>query len=590
MLTKREIFDPKAYMTGQPPLLTDAEFSAFSEALKKVFGKYDGDGLWVFIDHLVDFSNDVVAQIKVIPAQFKNKHQFLDTWLSMLVQNLVVNQKAYEKNSDRITYMVSKCIQSNFPKTMKVLLSIPTDFEPINQYFEKCYSPLMAAIAKGKSELIPSLILKTANVNEVYGDALAPTTALSLAVERGDVYAVKQLLAHKDIRITGEVHSKSIFDLMLEPGKEEIRQLITDHVKSKLDISSYDFSSPLKIPVKLLNQKNQDLLKQKLLTKIDELPIFKQNDALKQDFLEFIHNEHELPFPLLNRVGVALECIEYLLNPEWIHQGPVNLCGPASLMQNLVINKPELFLYSAMEMVELPKRGSHLPPIVRQIPPEVSNQSHFLSEFWLRTLRHNYNVVLGYKASSRAEVIYGITYPYQLEKMFADFGYDIVSEDMQIKFSDLTPNLFEKFRRNVLASKFFSLPEPFKIYGKKHKEEHDTQVQLKELTDWFNQNKDSTLTILVDPALVLKAFDIHQTNETKPFLFLFTFSHYININKFEYDEKQNSVSFELYTYGKKIETRMSADSFCKYYYGALMVHPNLEPKLDDGNREAFRAG
>lgn len=331
------------------------------------------------------------------------------------------------------------------------------------------------------------------------------------------------------------------------------------------------------IPIMLLSDQQRKFIEQRLKSKINKLSLFDDNTKLKEDLINFINDPTPLPFKNLDRLAIAYQCVEFLVSPHLIDQRNLNLCGPATLMQHIVCQNPEKFVYQTIEMAELQfgKEKHHLPEQIKSYPSSYKETFHDLDDIWLQTIRHNYNPITGYQPLSKLEEPMALTTPYMLERMFKDFGYEVIQENCQIPFANTTMlgRFFETARHKI--ADYGVMPAPFKFYGAKHKEIRDDDKRFQALCDWYLKSPEKICTILISGDFIK-----HFLNKDKgsTILGILTLSHYININNFKYNPETDKLSFIAYTWGSEFRIESEGKIFKSVYLGGIFIEPKLEMK------------
>lgn len=426
-------------------------------------------------------------------------------------------------------------------------------------------SLLCLAMEKQFSECINILLNKTKNINVMSSCGITP---LYLSLMRENKPMARTLLAQKDIQISGHCDGNHIFDLLRIIKDKNLTEVCIQKLHATFSAENYDWKTPIYFPIALLTTKQQNKLKEKLLKKIEKISIFSANLNLKNELLQFINDPTPLPFKLMNRLSIAFEMVIYLLHPEWIKQGHSNLCGPATLMQHLVAHNQKSFIKSVIEIAELnSKKPKHLPKVVKQISVSTMENAILLSELWLETIRNAYNIFTGYNTDSQFEAFTGSTTPYQFEKMFADFGYQIFTENMQIKFANdsRAANFFEKIRIGLFES-YGRLPSPCKIYGEHHQNQQSDIDRFNSLCQWTSSHNEM-VPVLLSGKLINQVLNLQ--GKTYNQFYLLEASHFCNLKNFI--NLGNYVKFDIVTYGKEAPVLIDKDEFMQGFLGGLMV-------------------
>lgn len=497
----------------------------------------------------------------------------MDQWARILVGKIPL--KDLKSNPGLASDLLSVAIKNNLSTLSAFLVEngVGVDADFFHQSGEKHYRALFYVLEDSRGfdkSLFDKLLATVENINHVssYGQ-----TALYLAVEQGNQYAIDKLLERDDIQIKGRHFNLTLFDLAKRDPS--LYKKLVDKLNKQFDPDSYDWSELIEFPIAELNQDHQTKLLNKLLKKIDQLEIFEDKE-LKNAFLDFLYDPTPLPCKRLNRLAIAFECVSYLVNYDWINQHNTNLCGTAVLMQHLAASQPNVFIHSVIEMATLGLKNAsppkYLPSRVKSLTKENLDLSYNLASFWMEGIRHGYNTVFGYSSQSKLEKFYGLTSPYQLELMFKEFKLGIVEESFQIRIDPRLrfSSLFEGVRG--LIANYGFLPAPLKFYGSKHAEIQDDHKRFETLMNWSSAHPKDMICILIDFNLLNVLFNCVKEDGGRSLGCEET--HFLNVTNLSLSNDGKSLSLSFTTYGNKQEAKnIRTDDFIKGYRGALLIMP-----------------
>jgi hypothetical protein len=433
---------------------------------------------------------------------------------------------------------------------------------------EADFIPLFYAILYYDESLFTALLDLTLDVNHT---SRLRKTALYLAVLHNEPAARDQLLLHPEIDMRDQAYC-SLYDFV-RFSPDNFKRLARKLASTLVTI---EWGRPLRLPIAFLNEMCQSQLREALLEKIVTLPVFIKNPALILAMLAFIDNPRRLPFARLNRLAVAVECVQFVIEPSLVDNGGTNLCGPAVVMQYLLLYNPEKFIYATLELAELPKRGKHLPPCMRTCPQVVLETAYHLGSVWLETIRHNFNTVLGYAANSRLELVQGMTTPRDLITMLSEFGFSITAETLQIQLNRKTsPGLFFDGVRKKTAG-WPCLPF-LRLHDGTHVEIQDDSQRFAHLLTWMGKHPDHYVPALLDTDLVGRIRRVKATYDSV--LKIWKYLHCVNITNVCVDEQKKTVSLDCLTYGERYKaTQIPLAEFEKGFLGAVYIHHVAKPE------------
>lgn len=268
--------------------------------------------------------------------------------------------------------------------------------------------------------------------------------------------------------------------------------------------------------------------------------------------IDFLKGSDSLVYSQINKIELAYDMINCLMNPFKIQQGASNLCGPATLLMLYLNDDPVNCIENFISLV-LGKKSEHklkLKPANYSKEKDSSFSAIYLSALKNASNNMGYSNSFNNCFSKKIEKFQGITEPRLICEWLKNCNFASIVEATFIQSSNDTESLLATFAN---------------AYDKDHKVYDSREDNLKAACKFLAEGGNLVLLMKCGKSEALKGIVAQQSSS---FLTL-EGSHYIIAKQLIYDEENKVVFLNAWSYGKETEIKIKLEEFLSFYRGYI---------------------